>query len=75
MSTGFGEGENRVTKAIDDALHSPLLNNNDTFQCQEGNAERFFLPVVRVDDGGDERNTRVHEQIPRRCGSHLGGCY
>ena len=29
MSTGFGEGENRVTKAIDDALHSPLLNNND----------------------------------------------
>ena len=38
-------------------------------------SERFFLPVVRVDDGGDERNTRVHEQIPRRCGSHLGGCY
>ena len=31
MSTGFGEGENRVTKAIDDALHSPLLNNNDIF--------------------------------------------
>ena len=29
MSTGFGEGENRVTKAIDDALHSPLLNNNE----------------------------------------------
>ena len=34
MSTGFGEGENRVTKAIDDALHSPLLNNNDIFNAK-----------------------------------------
>jgi len=29
ISYGFGEGENRVTKAIDDALNSPLLRNND----------------------------------------------
>jgi cell division protein FtsZ len=29
MNTGFAEGENRVTKAIEDALHSPLLNNSD----------------------------------------------
>ncbi|KAA6322391.1 Cell division protein FtsZ, partial [termite gut metagenome] len=29
MSTGYGEGDNRLTKALDDALHSPLLNNND----------------------------------------------
>ena len=35
MSTGFGEGENRVTKAIDDALHSPLLNNNDIFNSKK----------------------------------------
>jgi cell division protein FtsZ len=35
MSTGFGEGENRVTKAIDDALHSPLLNNNDIFNAKK----------------------------------------
>lgn len=40
MSTGFGEGENRVTKAIDDALHSPLLNNNDIF-----NAKKVMLNV------------------------------
>jgi cell division protein FtsZ len=26
---GYGEGENRVTKAIQDALHSPLLKNTD----------------------------------------------
>ena len=35
MSTGFGEGENRVTKAIDDALHSPLLNNNDIYNSKK----------------------------------------
>lgn len=31
ISTGYGEGENRVTKAIQDALHSPLLRNTDIF--------------------------------------------
>ena len=31
MSTGFGEGENRVTKAIENALNSPLLNNPDIY--------------------------------------------
>ncbi len=35
MSTGYGEGENRVTKAIDDALNSPLLNNNDIFNSKK----------------------------------------
>ena len=35
MSTGYGEGENRVTKAINDALHSPLLNNNDIFNSKK----------------------------------------
>ncbi len=29
ISYGFGEGEHRVTKAIEDALNSPLLRNND----------------------------------------------
>ncbi|WP_321478943.1 cell division protein FtsZ [uncultured Bacteroides sp.] len=40
MSTGFGEGDSRVTKAIDDSLHSPLLNNNDIF-----NAKKVMLNV------------------------------
>lgn len=35
MSTGYGEGENRVTKAIDEALNSPLLNNNDIFNSKK----------------------------------------
>ncbi len=29
ISTGYGEGEGRVTKAIDDALNSPLLRNKN----------------------------------------------
>ncbi len=29
ISTGYGEGEHRVTKAIEDALHSPLLKHRD----------------------------------------------
>lgn len=29
ISTGYGEGENRVTKAIQDAINSPLLKNSD----------------------------------------------
>ena len=35
MSTGYAEGENRVTKAIEDALNSPLLNNTDIFNSKK----------------------------------------
>ena len=35
MSTGYGEGKNRDTKAIDEALNSPLLNNNDIFNSKK----------------------------------------
>lgn len=31
ISTGYGEGKQRVTKAIEDAINSPLLNNRDVF--------------------------------------------
>ena len=35
MSSGYGEGENRVEDAIVNALHSPLLNNNDVFDAKK----------------------------------------
>ena len=35
ISSGIGEGENRVGKAIEDALHSPLLNNTDIVNAQK----------------------------------------
>lgn len=31
ISTGYGEGENRVSAALEDALNSPLLKNRDVF--------------------------------------------
>ena len=48
MSTGFGEGENRVTKAIDDALHSPLLNNNDIFYAKKVMLNVSFCPTSEL---------------------------
>ena len=35
ISTGLGDGDNRVEKAIQDALHSPLLNNTDIVYAQK----------------------------------------
>lgn len=35
MSSGYGEGESRVEDAIRNALHSPLLNNNDVFAAKK----------------------------------------
>ena len=40
MSTGYGEGEGRVKKAIDDALNSPLLHDNDVF-----NSKKILLSI------------------------------
>ena len=40
MSTGYGGGEGRVKEAIDDALNSPLLNDNDVF-----NSKKILLSI------------------------------
>lgn len=34
ISTGYGEGPDRVRRAIEDALYSPLLNNNDVYRSK-----------------------------------------
>ena len=47
MSTGFGEGEGRVKKAIADALNSPLLNNNDVF-----NSKKILLSITFSNEKG-----------------------
>ncbi|MCD7709772.1 MAG: cell division protein FtsZ [Porphyromonadaceae bacterium] len=38
MSSGYGEGEHRITKAIEDALHSPLLAADNLY-----NAKRILI--------------------------------
>lgn len=45
MSTGYAEGEQRVTRAIAEALNSPLLNNNDVY-----GADRILLAVTMGTD-------------------------
>jgi cell division protein FtsZ len=35
MSSGLGKGNDRVNEAIKNALHSPLLNNNDVFSAKK----------------------------------------
>lgn len=45
MSTGYAEGEQRVTRAIAEALKSPLLNNNDVY-----GADRILLAVTMGTD-------------------------
>lgn len=35
ISTGYGEGENRVTAAIEDAIRSPLLKNADIYTSKK----------------------------------------
>lgn len=44
MSSGFGSGENRVSKAFENAISSPLLNNNDVFNAKKILFNVYFSP-------------------------------
>lgn len=46
ISTGYGEGEHRVTKAIEDALNSPLLKNRDVEDSKHILIDISFDPTV-----------------------------
>ena len=56
MSTGYGEGEGRVKKAIDDALNSPLLNDNDVF-----NSKRILLSITFCSDNQSKQGLMMEE--------------
>lgn len=62
MSTGYGEGEGRVTQAITDALHSPLLNNNDIFNSKK---VLFNISYSMNSDLMMEEMNEVHEFMSR----------
>lgn len=65
MSTGYGDGDNRVSQAIQSALHSPLLNNSDIYR-----SKRLLLNITfcKNKEGEslmmDEMN-EVHEFMSR----------
>lgn len=52
MSTGYGEGEGRVKQAIQDALNSPLLNDNDIF-----NSKKILLSINFSKDSNKDNPT------------------
>lgn len=56
MSTGYGEGEGRVRKAIDDALNSPLLNDNDVF-----NSKKILLNISFCGNKDGKDNLMMEE--------------
>ncbi len=56
MSTGYGEGEGRLRKAIESALHSPLLNNNDIY-----NSKKILLSITFAADKANNEGLRMEE--------------
>ncbi len=61
MSTGYGEGEDRVRKAIENALHSPLLNNSNIYS-----SKKILLSLNYGDQKGQnpfmmEEVSEIHE--------------
>lgn len=56
MSTGYGEGEGRVKKAIDDALCSPLLNDKDVY-----NSKKILLNIAFCDDPNSKTGLMMEE--------------
>lgn len=58
MSTGFGKGEDRLKKAIENALHSPLLNDNDVF-----NSKKILLSVSFSSEGEDKKNELMMDEM------------
>ena len=56
MSTGYGEGEGRVKRAIEDALNSPLLNDSDIF-----NSKKILLSITFSDDRNSNTGLMMEE--------------
>ncbi len=56
MSTGYGEGEGRVKKAIHDALNSPLLNEKDVF-----NSKKILLSISFCSDNQNQQGLMMEE--------------
>ena len=56
MSTGYGEGEGRVKQAIEDALNSPLLNDNDIY-----NSKKILLSISFSNEKSENQSLTMEE--------------
>ena len=70
MRTGFGECEGRVRQAIESALHSPLLNNNDIFNSKKVLLSISFCDQEESDQLTMEEMNEVHEFMSK-CGDDV----
>jgi len=61
MSTGIAEGESRVSKAIEKALNSPLLNNTDIFHSKKVLLSIAFCAENEGDTLMMEEMNEVHD--------------
>ena len=55
ISSGYGEGDQRVRKAIEDALHSPLLRNTSIFSSKK------ILMALYIDEHSEEHPFNMNE--------------
>ncbi|MCF0195961.1 MAG: cell division protein FtsZ [Bacteroidaceae bacterium] len=65
MSTAYGEGEHRVARAIEEAINSPLLNNNDIFNSKKVILNINFCGASETDSLMMEEMNEVHEFMSR----------
>lgn len=56
ISIGYGEGESRVTKAINDALNSPLLKDRDIYSSKRILFNLYFNPTAEQEFVMSEAN-------------------
>lgn len=65
MSTAFAEGDHRVTRAIEEAINSPLLNNNDIFNSKKVLLNIHFGGTSETDSLMMEEMNEVHDFMSR----------
>ena len=61
MSTAYGEGEGRISKAIDEALNSPLLNHSDVFKSKKILVNIAFCAAKEGESLMMDEMNEVHE--------------
>lgn len=77
ISTGIGEGEHRVTKAIENALDSPLLRNSDIRTSKRLLFYLYFNPKAENVVSMNEMNeiTQFSAGLSPNIGIKWGACY
>ena len=77
ISTGYGEGEHRVTMAIQDALNSPLLRNSDISTSKRLLFYLYFNPEAEnvVTMAEMKEITQFSSTLSKNIGIKWGACW